>query len=190
MPTNPDPADTAQSHVLSSVEEQIRDLQPTLDKQVEIAGILAELNRLNKLITDASLKQLLQNNNNDGIIDKVAQIQAGKQPGSQSIPATLSDFGGILVDLYSLQPQIQGWLDQQQATIADRDQLEGVLLSVIIQVRQLLNYRPDVGAIMDDLTAIKHLRGGPADAVAFHDFHVLQLAFRSVWVHAFDDNLK
>ena len=43
---------------------------------------------------------------------------------------------------------------------------------------------------MDDLTALKNLRGGPADATSFHDFHVLQIAFKSVWLHAFDENLK
>src|SRR5439155_27315760 len=48
----------------------------------------------------------------------------------------------------------------------------------------------DVEAVMDDLTAIKELRGGPADAVAFHDFYILQIAFKRVWLHAFDANLK
>ena len=55
---------------------------------------------------------------------------------------------------------------------------------------QLLATRPDVAAILGDLDAIKSLRGGPADATAFHDFHVLQLAFKNVWVHAFDGNLR
>jgi hypothetical protein len=37
---------------------------------------------------------------------------------------------------------------------------------------------------------MRELRGGPADATAFHDFHVLQIAFKEVWLHMFDQNLK
>ena len=81
-------------------------------------------------------------------------------------------------------------LDTMQITKYDKDNLEGMLLNAIIQVRQLLNSRPDVSAVMDDLTALKNLRGGPADATAFHDFHVLAMAFESVWMHAFDENLR
>ena len=29
-----------------------------------------------------------------------------------------------------------------------------------------------------------------ADATAFHDFHVLQIAFKSVWQHAYDKNVQ
>ena len=32
--------------------------------------------------------------------------------------------------------------------------------------------------------------GGPADATAYHDFNVLQMASRDVWIHLFDNNLK
>jgi hypothetical protein len=37
---------------------------------------------------------------------------------------------------------------------------------------------------------IKHLKGGPADSTALHDFHVVQLAFKNVWKHAFDRNVQ
>src|SRR5205823_6259546 len=86
------------------------------------------------------------------------------------------------------QQSLQAGLDKQEITTLAKEDFESALLGIIKQVRQLLNYRPDVGTIMDDLTSMKNLRGGPADATAFHDFHVLQLAFKSVWMHAFDES--
>src|SRR5260370_939705 len=85
---------------------------------------------------------------------------------------------------------MRGGVVPHQAGTSDIDSIEAMVLDIMLRVRQLLNYRPDVGAIMDDLAAIKHLRGGPADAEAFHDFQVLQLAFKALWMHAFDDRLK
>jgi hypothetical protein len=174
----------ANSRVLASVEEQIRELQPALQKQVEIAGIAAELARLQKqlqnVITGFSDGAL------EDAIELVEEIKAGNKD--------LSYFGNVLADLYSLQQsldnRLEGLLDTMQITKYDKDNLEGMLLNAIIQVRQLLNTRPDVSAVMDDLTALKNLRGGPADATAFHDFHVLEMAFESVWMHAFDEKLK
>jgi hypothetical protein len=174
----------ANQHVLASVEEQIRELQPALQKQVEIASIAAEL---------AWLQQKLQNviagfsdSGLDDAIQLVNEIKAGQK--------NLSDFGNVLVDLYALQQtldnRLQGLVDTMQITNYDKDNLESMVLDAIIQVRQLLNSRPDVSAVMDDLTALKNLRGGPADATAFHDFHVLEMAFESIWLHAFDENLK
>jgi len=178
----------ANKHVLASVEEQIRELQPGLQKQVEIAIIHAELSQLQTLVeslSDAALNQQLT-----AVIDDVTAIESGMQSGQKS----LSDFGAVLVSLYSLQQsldtQLQELLEALRITNADKENLETILLNVIIQVRQLLNNRPDVSAIMDDLTAMKKLRGGPADATAFHDFQVLQLAFESVWMHAFDEHVK
>jgi hypothetical protein len=189
MPSTNPAIDDANAHVLTSVESQIRDLQPNLDKQVETAEILAELNRLDSFITDPALKLLLVNGGK-GIIDKVKDIQSNDKAGK----ARLSDFGEVLSDLYSFEPLLLSNLQQRLKdgliTKAIRDNVESILLGIIIDVRQILSYRPDVGAILDDLKAIKNLRGGPADATAFHDFHVLQMAFRSVWMHAFDDHLK
>lgn len=187
---NANPAiDVANAHLLTGVESQIRDLEPNQNKQVEIAGILAELNRLDNLITDTSLKTLLVNGGK-GVIDKVKDIQLNGKAGK----ASLSDFGEVLSDLYTFQQLLLSSLQQRLKdgliTKAVRDSIESIALGIIIDVRQILSYRPDVGAILDDLKAIKNLRGGPADATAFHDFHVLQMAFRSVWMHAFDDNLK
>jgi hypothetical protein len=174
-----------QEKLLNSVEEQIRDLQPGLEKQVEIAAVLAELGRLDTAVraipVDASINSLISD-----LIAKVTDIQSGE--------TRLSAFGKVLGDLYglqqSLEKKIQELISNATASDADRLKLETLLLNIIVQVRKLLNYRPDVGAIMDDLTAIKKLSGGPADATAFHDFHVLQMAFRSVWLHAFDGHLK
>jgi hypothetical protein len=48
--------------------------------------------------------------------------------------------------------------------------------------------RPGVKQISDELAALE-LTGGPADAVAFHDFHVLQMAFKHVWAQAFNQSI-
>jgi hypothetical protein len=49
--------------------------------------------------------------------------------------------------------------------------------------------RPDAFTISQAVEALK-LTGGPADVTAFHDFKVLQLAFKDVWAEAFDDSLR
>jgi hypothetical protein len=183
-PLDPEVA-VARERVLKSVEEQVKELQPGLEKQAELAAALGDLQQLQLLLggfpADAGLKQALTI-----IIQQVMDVQAGT--------AALSDLGKVLVGLYALQQALAAktkqWVDQQLATAIDKEKLEGLLLGVVARMRLLLNYRPDVGAILDDLTAMKALRGGPADAVAFHDFQVLQPAFRSVWVHYFDEKLK
>src|SRR5260221_10977656 len=150
MPTTPAEVN---EDVLTGVEEQIRDLQAGLQKQVEIATISAEIGQLQKLIggfpLDAALNQGLQD-----VIDQVKDIQSGKK--------SLPDFGNVLVDLYTLQQslenKLQEWLDKKQATTADQDKLAGGLLRVILQIRQLFKYRPDFRAVMDDLTCIKNFR--------------------------------
>jgi hypothetical protein len=178
---NPDPAVVrANKHVLASVEEQISDLQSGLNKQVEIATIRAELGRLKTLVNASTLEVALKQSLEDAIT-----ITSDIQTGAKQF----AEFGEVLVDLYSFQQSLQAGLDKQEITTLDKENFDSALLSVIKQVRQLLSYRPDVGTIMDDLTSVKKLRGGPADATAFHDFYVLQLAFKSVWMHAFDDNL-
>jgi hypothetical protein len=49
--------------------------------------------------------------------------------------------------------------------------------------------RADAGTLGARLDALE-LRGGPADAVAYHDFHSLQIAFRNVWRRVFDEGLR
>ncbi len=52
-----------------------------------------------------------------------------------------------------------------------------------------IGHRPSPTDVEGELTDLK-LRGGAADATAFHDFQVLQVAFRDVWIHAFDGRLR
>lgn len=181
MPTTNQAIADANKHVLASVEEQIRDLEGSLQKQVEIATIEAQLSRLTALIDKSSLAADLKQG-----LTEAASITSEIRSGTKN----LADFGGALLSLYLFQQSLQIGFERQQITSADKEGFESLLLSVINHVRQLLDYRPDVSAVMDDLTAMKNLRGGPADATAFHDFHVLQMAFKSVWMHAFDEKLK
>lgn len=70
-----------------------------------------------------------------------------------------------------------------------------VLARVLGQLQDLpvasegLPGRPDTDVLQKELDALK-LKGGPADAIAFHDFHVLQVAFKHVWTQAFDGDLR
>ena len=101
------------------------------------------------------------------------QVQAGLLDGTRS----LEDLGALV-----------GRLDTLTALVTGAPR--ALLGRLSAQLSKILSHRPDVEAILGDLEAIKSLRGGPADATAFHDLHVLQLAFKSVWVHAFDEKLK
>jgi len=183
--------------VLVSLSEQLRDLQPVLEKQVELADVTSKLTQLATLLdgthgipANASLSAAMQHSTTKtdpgGIIDQITNLASGED--------AITSLGGILILLsvfqQSLQTYLQGLLNSKSILQVDADAATDILLAVIVRVRQLLNFRPDVGAIMDDLSAIKALSGGPADAVAFHDFHVLQIAFKNVWLHAFSDNLK
>ena len=124
--------------VLASVEDQIRELQPTLQKQAEIAAIAATLAALEQELKDAITGFT------DGALDKaielVDDIKAGQAP--------LSDFGSVLVDLFllqqSLNERLQEMLDTMQISRADKDSLESMVVTAITQVKQLLNTRPDV----------------------------------------------
>jgi hypothetical protein len=49
--------------------------------------------------------------------------------------------------------------------------------------------RPSAADVQKTIDALE-LRGGVADATAFHDFHVLQVAFKHVWTQAFDASLR
>ena len=180
-----DPAVAATNgDVLASVAEQIRELQPAAQHEVEIANIAAELLRLQQQLHGATVAF------SDGALDDAVQLVDAIMSGHKD----LSDLGNVLIDLYAVQQpmidRLQGLLDGMQISTYEKENLESLLSDSIDQVRQLLNRRPDVSAVMDDLTALKNLRGGPADATAFHDFHVLAVAFESVWMHAFDDDLK
>ncbi|MBC8066763.1 MAG: hypothetical protein IAG13_00390 [Deltaproteobacteria bacterium] len=100
-------------------------------------------------------------------------------------PQLAVDDGGTTPD-----PEV---IDSQPAAPPTKAQLEQQILgSIAGQLAPLpnaLGLRPG----QDEVNASLHqleLKGGPADVVAFHDFHVLQVAFRHVWTQAFDDNLR
>ena len=183
MPNSPASQQTVQQNILASLESELSDLQPTLSNLTAIAGLLADLNYLGTLVAaDANVKSSVQ-----GISTSIQSIQS---PQNNQIP-TLSDFGPVLTALYSLQAQLQVWVTQQpNLTEGDQTSILSLVANAITQVRQLLDYRPDVGAVMDDLTAVKSLMGGPADATAYHDFNVLQMATRDVWIHLFNNDLQ
>jgi hypothetical protein len=48
--------------------------------------------------------------------------------------------------------------------------------------------RPTAGTVQEQVDHLE-LRGGPADAPAYYDFHHLQLAFDHVWTEAFDQEV-
>ena len=73
---------------------------------------------------------------------------------------------------------------------------EQLLSRILGQIRDLetsnadvVARRPDALRLQAELDALQ-LKGGPADAVALHDFHVLQIAFKHVWTEAFDETLR
>ncbi|MEL6796314.1 MAG: hypothetical protein AAFO89_05765, partial [Planctomycetota bacterium] len=83
------------------------------------------------------------------------------------------------------------------ATDVTTEEAEEQLLSRTIgQVQPLreaesvhtLPARPDQARVQEAINRLQ-LTGGPADTTAFHDFHVLQVAFEHVWTEAFSGKL-
>ena len=73
---------------------------------------------------------------------------------------------------------------------------ELVLNRVAGQVTELSAIREDgtlkkatVETLLEDIKKLR-LKGGPADATAYHDFHSVQVAFKHVWSQAFDGKLR
>jgi len=171
MPQNPNPEIiAANNHIRAGVIEQIKDLEPSLIEQFGVDTIMVELENLNALVGGKAdvVSDLLTK-----VIKQVKDIQDGTK--------LKSDFASVIGNLDTLRLQI----DDTNNKVAINS-----LASIYTRVNQLLNYRPDVTAILGDLEAIKNLKGGPADATAFHDFHVLQMAFKNIWMQAVDENLR
>lgn len=161
----------------------------SIDKDI-IAGVRSQIDELEslsagrKVKTDAVLQQLINirdvlggvkgDNNNVLLLSIIKQVT-----DIQTDVKGVEYFGITIGDLNTLAILAEGEQKQSQA-----------IEQIIAAVQSVLNYRPNVQAVIDDLEAIKNLRGGPADATAFHDFNVLQIAFKSVWKHAFDQNLQ
>lgn len=120
------------------------------------------------------------------LIALIEDLINGADPYSQ-LTKTLMALSGLRRDL---KPLMQTWISTSQMLPQETRDLDDELVRIVAMTRRLLGARPDVAAVMGDLAAIKSLRGGPADATAFHDFNVLQIAFEDVWLHMFDSNLK
>ena len=157
--------------ISDGIGQQIKDLTPGNFQQISVDAIVQELNNLAKQVAplaNGTIDTLLTD-----IINAVVLIQNGTK--------TQLDFGPILGDLDTI----------EQLLLAKGDAVSNdILASVIAQLNGILNYRPDVASILGDLNSIKSLKGGPSDATAFHDFHVLQIAFKHIWMQAFDQNVS
>src|SRR5882724_5435918 len=178
-------ASNLRDKIFSAVSSEIDEQQPVTSELPQIALLYAGLVQLQSFVKRFPV-DATANADIDSQIKTVTAVQAGDQP--------VSDLGSVLANLYVLRETLntdaQAWISANLANPKDTTQLDTSVLELISRLRQLMSARPDVTAIMDDLTAIKNLRGGPADAVAFHDFHALQMATKAVWLHAFDNNLK
>jgi hypothetical protein len=160
--------------IVAGIGEQIRDLGPGAAQQVSLDAVVTELENLQPLVSSepTATKSLAA-----AAISAAQAVQSGIAAGNKS----LADLGPLVGNLETLLPLLDVSLNPAA---------NGLVTSILARLTQLLATRPDVDAILGDLEAIKSLRGGPADATAFHDFNVLQMAFKNVWVQAFDENLR
>lgn len=173
----------ARAAVIAGAQEQVDGQKALASRQVDLSMFIATLSGLKDALTALGLAQfagkvLVQ-------VDVAKKVQAGAR--------SFTELGGVLVSLFQIRRDVGDavlGLTAVQATPNETIALDTTFIQCITSARQLLGTRPDVSAVMEDLAAIKELRGGPADATAFHDFHSLKLAFKSVWLHAFDANLR
>ncbi len=154
--------------IVAGIGEQISDLGPSPLSRVSVDAVVTDLTNLQPIVTS---EPTATQNLVSSALAAVQAVAAGTK--------TIQDLGPVLGNLDTL-----GTLLDANATA------KSLVATIVTRVTNLLSYRPDVQAILGDLQAIKSLRGGPADAIAFHDFHVLQLAFKNVWIEAFDERLR
>jgi hypothetical protein len=180
-------AEAVSGEVLSALEQQIDELQAPSAFAVELASLSAEVAQFGALLAALPV--------HDATID--ATVSTTVRPTIAGVlDGTLPrvTLAKLLAELYTLEQTLgttmDAWIGGGKVTIADREKARNSLLRIIAGAKQLLTSRPDVKSVMDDLEALKELRGGPADATAFHDFHCLQVAFKHVWLHAFDGSLR
>ncbi len=159
----------ANDDILASVSSEISELHVYSDTQPTLDAVLKELENLLKLggIPGDQSHILAQ------VVDELKKLKASN--------ATWQHFGSVLGDLDTL---------KNLMAAMPKDPKYLILQSVVTRIDAARNHRPDAAAVLSDLDAIKNLRGGPADATAFHDFHVLQVAFKNIWIHAFDAKLS
>lgn len=160
--------------IVNGIGEQIRDLGPAATEQVSLDAVVTELENLQPLVSaePAATRSLAA-----AALSAAQTLQSGIAAGHKSV----ADLGPVVGNLETLFPLLDASLNGAAKALVS---------GILARLTQLLATRPDVDAILGDLEAIKSLRGGPADATAFHDFHVLQLAFKNVWVHAFDESMR
>lgn len=160
--------------IVDGIGEQISDLGPGVQERVSLDAVVTDVMNLQTMLQaqPGAAKTLVAT-----ILTSLQAIQAGFANGTKG----RQDLGPVLGNLETLVPLLD---------TTENGPAKSMVTTIVVRISNLLNYRPDVQAILGDLEAIKNLRGGPADALAFHDFHVLQLAFKSVWVHAFDEKLR
>jgi hypothetical protein len=184
----PDPTPLAiavADQVLNAVDQQLKDLQPDPTFLAGIASAGAQVQQLKNLLAplppDASVQPILQQQ-----VEDVLQKVLDGAPRASLAKALVA----LVVLDQTIGQTLDGWINGGLASNSTKDAVTTLVKGLLQNVRQIMAQRPDVAAILDDLTTIKNLRGGPADAVAYHDFHVLQMAFRDVWLHAFDASLQ
>lgn len=183
MPAIPTP-DEVSEKILSATQDRVSDQQKATSRLAAIAELSAQLKRLSTFIAPflgAAIAKTIDNQN-----DIVSAVLSLKQP--------VTDLAPMLADLYGLQTDLQTQMatlvGANKATPDDDTAVGNLMADIVARTRNLLSARPDVLAVMADLAALKDLKGGPADAIAYHDFYVLQLATKSVWLHSFDASLK
>jgi hypothetical protein len=104
------------------------------------------------------------------------------------------------------EPAIHAGNGNGQLALAEKQQLELEILKSLSQqvsetnsadLPQLLDrIRIEADKAAAERTALAerlgalNLKKGPADTTAYHDFHVLQIAFEHVWTEAFDEKLR
>ena len=160
------------SEVVGAVNAQIAELKaPMLDRLVKTQEILRTLQRIAASLGGNPIDPA--NVCLAAVIQDVDDIANEKKP--------LQTFGIVLADLDTLTALVPP---------AVGDAVLPLIAGVAVRIKVVLNSRADVQAVLNDLEGLKRLRGGPADATAFHDFHVLQIAFKSVWQHAYDKNVQ
>ncbi|WP_282610990.1 hypothetical protein [Pelagibius sp. Alg239-R121] len=83
----------------------------------------------------------------------------------------------------------------------ENDQVALVRASVLARIRDfrpgepkiVLSDSEQIGRLQERIANFNNLparTGSPADAVSYHDFHRLQVAFEHVWMEAFDEDLR
>ncbi|QEA39101.1 hypothetical protein FGL86_08465 [Pistricoccus aurantiacus] len=112
----------------------------------------------------------------------------GTGEGLQTLTATAAGLPAVTFTVTASEASAELTTEEAERRLLER---------IVGQVQELeaaeatdaLPSRPDQQKVREAVQSLK-LEGGPADATAYHDFHVLQVAFKHVWTEAFDEVLK